>query len=507
MGRVRANFAARVAAVAMAVAMAAACGGPSGPPQPVAKKPTGPLKTLVIPDPRGPAVADLMATVKIAPLATLLPKIESAFSFIPGMTAEAIKAKVGGLLNDPTLSALDQTRPALIAVLQSAGAPSPKVVALLPVTSTAYRDKFKQMGMLVHQKEGGKTLLITQDEGAAVAGQKAFDQLETFMNESPVSDISVFANVDPLAQQLDAISKPMIDMMKATGQGAAGPAFFTAFISSLKEVKDVSVDVSVSKERIEIAGVLRGKPDTSLYKLLDQPSAPDASLLGYLPADSVFLAYSGADPDKMAEFISGKIDQVFGTTTQTAEGIKPRELKSWLDRALRLERASAVAFWVPGSASLLNWIQIRETTDPAAYLKQLEETDRNMQATGIGGLAPTMGKVQLKRDVRKTAGGDSIHKATVEIPIGEMEKMLQQMPAEKVPVMKILSLVFKEISHMEYEVAVVGNYVIEDKGAGKIEAIVDALKAKRPLSTTPLYAQTIFPKEGNLYADGHVGQA
>lgn len=484
---------------------AAAPGGAA----PTATAPTaavsGAKRTLTVPDPMAVAVPDVAVVVRVNRLDQLLSKVEALASQVsPAINADVLKAQLGNALRDPTLAGIDQTRPLLLAVFDPVGGKDLSSAALLPVTSAQYKDKFQAMGMNVYQKEGGKTLLLAEKEAGAVAGRQAFDQLEALMSQPLQSDISVFVNVEMMltrhAAQIDAgvnqMTMMMEQMQKMGGQKASPAALVgleaRAVLSAAKEIKDLGVDVSISKDGVDLGAVLRAKPGTLLAKMFDDPTYPDPSLLGYVPGTGAIIGYMGGDNGPAADFLSAKLDEVFAATSgPIVAQIKLAELKKIIDRTLRLQKGVAYDLMNPGGTGL-GTVSVTEVSNGAAYLNELKNLGKSLEAAGVMALYKTSGmnmEMAFKENVRNY-GGVAIHQMITDVTMPEQPGMP---PA--------FAVFMKSFLHQEYEVAAVGNYIVSDMGAKKMDTIIDALKAKKPLWTPALNAQKVFPKEGDLYCD------
>jgi len=496
--------------LALLVATVFACGKqtPEGP-KPAPKTPTavtGAQKTVAIPDPPPLTVPDLAVAVRVNRFDQLLPKVAAlASQIMPSITADALKAQLGAAVQDPTLAGLDQTRSAMLCVFDPpgrreadpTGSREPVVVGLLPVTSDQYKTKLQGMpNTYVYQKEGGKTLLLAQNEAAAVSGRQALDQLDPLLAQPMNSDLSVYVNVELLmtrhAADIEAAFKQMTEMMEQIQQmgpprGGPDTTFFTMLMRCLlgvgKEVRDLGVDLTLTKDGLELGGTSRAKAGTALAKALDQPIVPDTSLLAYVPGTGSIIGFDGGDNFKAADYFAAKLDEAFAATTgPAASKIKVADIKAAMVEPMRLSRATA--FDILGtSGGTINGVSIVEITDPAAYLNTLRNTAKNMKAMG------TDATVAFKENARNYKG-TPIHQMVLDINIPQQAEM----PPFMAPILKALT-------HMESEIAVVGNYVIQDMGGKRIDAVIDALKAKKPLWTPSLNAQAIFPKEGTLYMD------
>ena len=503
-------------AVGVLVAMTLACGkpqGPEAPPKPTPTKaavvPSGPQKTVAILDPMAVAVPDVAVVVRINPLGQILSKVEAlATQISPGITADTIKSQLGNLLADPALSGLDLTRPMMVLVFDPAGAKEPSAAGLLPVTSDQYKTKFQARGMTVYQKEGGKTLLIAENEAAAVAGRQAFDQLEGLMAKPMASDINVYANVEMLMSRhgadIDMGINQMIqtmDQMQKMGGRQAPPAAgmsamlgleMRAIVSVIKDLKDVGVDISIGKDGLDLGSTLRAKPGTALAGMLDDRIVPDTSVLGYVPGTGAVIGFMGGDNNKTADFLAAKIDEVFAATSGPAVAkVKRVELKALMERTIRLTKGTAFDLLGAGGSGI-NGVTVAEVSDPVAYMNELKNMPKTLEATGIIALYKDMGMdwtMAFKENVRNY-GGVPIHQMITDMTMPQMMEMPPMMMG-----------LMKNFMHQEYEIAVVGNHVITDIGAKKMDAIIDAVKAKKPLWTPSLNAQSVFPKEGSFYCD------
>jgi len=498
----------RVGVLTALVALTMAWGRPgSGAP---AEAPV-PSKAVAIPDPRAVSVPDVAVAVRINRLDQLLPKFGALVgSIVPAVNTEVLKTQLGNALGDPALASLDQTRPILVCVFDPAAGGGPSPVALLPVTSDQLTSSMQARGNLVYQKKGGKTLLMTDagNEKGMVAGRENYDKLEALLKEPLPSDVDVYVNVELLmtrhAAAIDAavkeLMKNMEQMQQMMGQPAGpNPILYMEIagaLGTIKELKDLGAEVNFSKEGVEAGAVLRAKPGTSLATLLDAGSAPDLSpLVGYVPRTGAVVGFAGGyDGTRWANFLGAKMDEALASLPQTTATavIKRDALRKWIESSTRLKLATAFDFLTPGASNLLSGVIVLETSDANAYLNELKNLSKNLEATGMGAILTQSGTkmtTTFKEKVREYKG--------VPIHLLVIDVAMPQMGEAAMPMMNFM----KNLMHQEYEIAVVDNLVVQDMGSKKIDSIIDALKAKKPLSPAPLNAQNLFPKGGVMYLD------
>jgi hypothetical protein len=485
---------------------AAQPGGAAKPTPAPAATPAAPQGAAVIPEPKAIGVSDVAVTVRINSLNLLLPKIQAIVSqFAPGITPEAIKAIVGSPVGDPGLAGLDPASPILLAVFDFRGGESPAVAAMIPVTSDQYKTMFQARQLSVYQKEGSKTLLVAQDERAAVAGRQAFDQLEALRTQPMSSDISVYGNIEMLvtnhAAQITSAMAQNVQNMKQMQQMTGFPSaiiYLSAAsnrnnVAMLKEIKDATLDISLSKDAVDLGATIRAKPGTDMAKMLSPRTTPDPSLLGYLPNTGAIVGLAGADPENQAKKISDMADLFLAEIPQTELGpIKKAELKDWLVRSTKLSRGAAFDFLTAGSSDVINFTEISEATDPKQVEAMLQSLSKDLENTGITAALKSAGvglNVQYTPNAR-THSGVAIAKMVIDLTLPQMP------PNTPPPAQALLS----KITHLEAEIATVDSNVILDVGSKRMDAIIDAMKAKKPLATAALASQA-FPKGGYLYLD------
>jgi len=272
-------------------------------------------------------------------------------------------------------------------------------------------------------------------------------------------------------------------------------------LSVAKEIKDLQVDVSLGNDGAVLGVILRAKPNTLLAKALEQKAIPDTSLVGYVAGTGGIVGCIGGDSDTLAEFLGAKVEEVLAATAPAGESpLKPAELKAYLERSLGLTSAVAFDYLTTDTESTFNGVMVLHVTDPEAYETMLRNVQKNLDATGLTDLYTSMGMsltMTFKEKVREH-DGVAIHQLIQDMKAEQITQMEEMFPP--------MAALMKNFTHMEYEVAFVGDYVVYDLGSQRMDATIDALKARKPLATTPLTAQQIFPKEGIFYMDLHPGR-
>ena len=484
----------------------AAGAAPGAKATPAATAPAAKQGAAVIPEPKAVGVPDVAVTVRINSLDQLLPKIQAiAGQFVPGLTPEAIKAILGSQLGDPALAGLNQSSPLLLAVFDFRGGEKPVVAALIPVASDQYKTIFQARQLLVYQKEGSKTLLVAQEERASVAGRQAFDQLEALRTQPMSSDISVYANAEMLvtnhAAQITSAMAQNVQNMKQMQQMTGLPSaliYLSAAsnrnnVTMLKEIKDATLDISLSKDAVELGATFRAKPGTEMAQMLSPRTTLDPSLLGFLPNTGAIVGLAGADPESQAKKIGDMADQFLGEIPQTELGsIKKAELKDWLVRWTKMSRGAAFDFLSPGSGDPINFTEIVEPVDAKQFLAMLQDLPKDLENTGVTSALKKAGvglNVQYTPSAR-THSGVTVAKMVVDVT-------LPPLPGNMPPPAQAF---VSKLTHLETEIATVDGNVVLDLGSKRMDTIIDAMKAKKPLATAALASQA-FPKGGYLYLD------
>jgi len=498
----------RAVAIGALLALAFACGKK----ETARPKPTPtPAKPKVvksqIPNPQGVNVPNVVAVVRINPLDQVLGHAQALVSqVVPSFTVESIKAQIGAFLGDPALAGLDTKRSIVVCVFDPPGAPKPAPVALLPVTSEAYKQHFQSQNLLVYQKPGGKTLLVAREESAAVAARQAFDKLEPLLDKPGKSDISLYVDIaqlmsrhkDQIETGIKTLVQNVLQTQRAAGQPPQAAMIFEiemrAFYCLAKDISDIEVAANATKEGLDLDLVLRAKDNSPLAKVLDQQSSADASLLGYLPCKGAALGCWGFDSEKVGAFLKAKMDETLASSDFASSVTKEQRatMEKWISRSVAYAGNTATEIFVPGTSAIFSGTYVFESKDPKAYGAMLRDMAKDFKAAGLMSLYESMGmnvKFEYVENARTHNG----------VPINQFVTDLSFPAAANMPPQAAMFMA--AFSHLEYEIAFVGNYVIYDMGTKQIDRIIDAVKAKKPISSVALEAQKRFPKKGNLYLD------
>lgn len=471
---------------------------------------TGKKRTVTLPDPQTVTIPDVAVVVRFNRFDQTLPKVANLISaFVPNFTVETIKAQIGLMLQDPALAGLDQTRSIVLCGFAPAGSPKPAFAALLPVNGERYKAQFEAMGSFVHQKAGGKTLLVSRDEVAAVAGQKAFTSLEALMNRPATNDLSVYVNIEMLmsrySEAVNAAIAQMMTMMQTNMQamgeqvpgGAMGVSMFGmeayGALEAAKDLKDLDVSVSISRNSVDVSSLLRAKPGSGLAGALVEPIVPDTSVLAYVPGAGAIHGYVGGDSEPGRVYFENLLDRAIAAAP-TAPGSKfdPGTFKDAIVANIGRWDFVAFDFLTPGAGGQLNGTIVYVTRDPEGFLDTVRSAKDLMEKSGMTDVMPM--EIDFQENAR-TYKGVSIHKYTQKMDV----------PIAPAPGMEVFQQFMQSVTNQQLEIAIVDNYAISAMGSARIEPIIDAVKAKKPISKGTLNAQSLL-QEGSIYLDVHPGR-
>ena len=475
--------------------------------------PAGRKKTLVLPDPQAVNVADVAIAIRINRVDQALPKAAQLISaFVPMFTADMIRERVGIMLGDPGLAGLDQTRSILLCLFAPQGSPQPAFAALLPVNNDQYKTRFEAMGQFVHQNPGGKTLLVARDEAGAVTGRTAMAQLEAALSQPAASDVSVYVNVEMLMSRYnDAINagiSQMVQAMQAQMQamgdqvpgGAAGMSIFAMELFGLlevaKDIKDLELAVTLSPNGAETSFLLRAKPATGLATMLADPVAPDLSVQSLVPGTGAIVGCAAGDTGPARDYLEQVLAKAVAAVPVVPNSkFNPNKMKDLF--LMNLGRSQAAAFDLLASTAGggLSGIMVFKIQDPNHFLQILRDANKIIQESGMSEIMAM--QIQFQENARQYKGV-SIHKYTQQ---GEMP---MPMGAPGGPPAAFMGII-QSLMNQQAEVAVVGEHIVYTLGSTKIEPVIDAVQAGKPLSRSPLTAQGLI-KEADLYLDIHPGR-
>ncbi len=476
---------------------------------------TGPKKTVPVPDPQVIDVADVALAVRVNRVDQVLPKVTSLCqAFVPTFTPEMIRDRIALALADPALAGLDQSRSIMICLFAPQGSPAPGLAVLIPVNNDQYKTRFETMGSFVHQNPGGKTLIVAWDEAAAVAARTALGQLEELLNQPPKADLSVYVNVEMLMSRynaaIEAGAKHMIQGMMAQLQavgdqmpgGTDAASVFAlevfGFLEFAKEVKDLEFSVSLTKAGPQMSFLLRAKPGTALAKALEYPYVADMSALSFVPGTGAIVGCAGATDEAGIAWLGGVLDRAAAAVPVNPNSkFDPKKMKDvWM---MGMGRSQAAAFDVlsPTPGGGMSGLIVYKVQDPEKFMSVARNAQEIIDAAGMSSFMPM--NIQFQENVR-TYKGVAIHKCT---QTGEMPMPGMGMGG---PETAIVSSMMQTFLNQNAETAVVGDYVVSAMGGSKIEPVIDAILAKKPLSTGKVAAMSMV-KEADLYMDIHPTRA
>lgn len=472
---------------------------------------TGPKKTVRVPDPQAVNVADVALAVRVSRVDQVLPKVTSlAQAFVPTFKPEMIRDRIALALGDPALAGLDQSRSILFCLFAPQGSPAPGLAVLIPVNNDQYKTRFETMGSFVHQNPGGKTLIVTRDEAAAVAARKALGQLEELLRQPPKADLSVYVNVEMLMsrynQQIDAGVKGMVQgvtsQMQAVGDQMPGGADAASvmvlevlgILEFAKEVKDLELSASLTQAGPQLSLLLRARPGTALAKALEYPYVADMSALSFLPGTGAIVGCGGATDEAGIAWLGGVLDRAAAAVPANPNSkFDPKKMKDvWM---MSMGRSQAAAFDVlsPTAGGGMSGLIVYKVQNPETFMSVVRNAQDIIDGVGMSSFMSM--NVQFQENAR-TYKGVAIHKYS---QTGEMPMAGMGMGQAEAAIMASL---MQTILNQTAEIAAVGDYVVSAMGGSKIEPVIDAILARKPLSTGKVAAMAMV-EEADLYIDIH----
>jgi hypothetical protein len=260
-----------------------------------------------------------------------------------------------------------------------------------------------------------------------------------------------------------------------------------------EDVKSCEFNVSVSKQGVLLGMLLAAKPDSGLAGLFNEPSVSSADMLGFVPATGAIVGYySGDETGKAGEYIGAKLDAALIGEDTTEE--QRQALKDMMMRSMQMNRGGAFDLFLPGGSGLSGLV-VSKVSDEKAYLDLMRSMPGLMEKSGLKAMYDEAGMtmtIELQENVR-SHNGVSIHKYIQQMDMPQTAEMPPQMAA-----------VMSMFTNIQYEIAVVNNYSITDMGTQKMDEIIDAIKANKPISKVKLAAEQKYPANGDLYVDIHI---
>jgi len=452
-------------------------------------------------------IPNAKVAIRIARLDQLLPDLEAFLKpLAPSMNAAAIRAQIGNMLGDPTLANLDQTRPIAFVVFElPKGTTEPLgIAALLPVKNDAYVKTFQARGVLTYLPQGGKTLLLAQGEPTMVLARQNMKSLEALVNEAVPGDVMAYVDLAGLMtrfeKEINGGLRQLTMAMQAAGQPAGAAQLLDlevrALASVLRDIQDVALRLDVTGQALDISKSLQAKAGSGLAPVLDQP-AVNPAVLGFLPGKGAITGIVSMN-DATAKYAQAKMDEVLAqaNTSPSLTAEQRATLKDFIGRAMSLQKTVAAdILFADATTGGLSGVTVSEVTDPGAYLSFMREQEALMKKSGLLSMYQGMGMdMQIKFEEKVRTHNDvPIHRFTQKFDM----KGMAGMPPEAAGFMSMFT-------NLSTELAVVGNYVIGGLGGGQqIDAVIDAVKAKKPMSQGTLAAQPLL-KESFLLADVHL---
>lgn len=452
----------------------------------------------------------LAVAVRINSFAQVLPKLQALVSPInPSISVDALKVTLGAALNDPTLANLDQTRSIMVCVFDPGGGAQPMPAFLVPVVNEAYKTMFQAQGQMVHQEPGGKTLIIAENDEGMVAARAALPKLEAMMNQKMTNDLSVYVNVEKMMTnhkaEIDAGIQMLIQQMKAmqamAGQEEMGKLQdinaiqLKALVNLLQDVKDGEFSVTAKPDGVDLAVLLQAKAGSKLAEIMSQPITPAKDLLGYVPGTGAIIGY-GSKNTMLAEHYGSLMEQA---ASAQGTALTPEQRKAFGEIFGGMKvgvHAQAFDFLTAGGA-LINGVIISQVDDAEKMMELARRVPKMFEESGMLEMYKTAGidmKMDLKENVRQYAG-TNIHEMTFQMT----------MPTDpNTPPFVITAI--NTMLNIKAEFAHVGNIGVMEIGTGKLNELIDAVKAKRPISTVTLNAEKLYGPGGSSYADVNVGR-
>ena len=431
-----------------------------------------------------------------------------AEKFAPGSGAQ-IAAQAGAFMRLPMWAGVDWTKPATAVLLggKAFGKKEPVVVMVLALADAqAWKQAHPPNApMPMHFRISGNQVVVAQEQAAL---QVITPQHLALYSKMP--KLAADANADlygtlyvgRLVTEYQADIQQAIQEIeqKAAAQPPVGPAaMVNKFVKAAlplvqlagKQLRRVTLTVSLNAEDVQIAGRLYAQPDTELAALFNGQPKETTDLAKYLPAETVFGGAGKLDIEKAKPLV----EAIFAAITQPA-GLSDQDLakvrKLLFETGQTGESAGCIAAGPthPG----MQVVAVTRLNDPAKFREGIKAAVELTAGGGLfGGMVKNMG-MQVKMDYKPNAReykGVSIDRFTITTTPAEGAQPNPMMPQ---PTTQVI------------EVAVVGNYAIQaqnNPGGDLMNAAIDRIKGAQagPTMATSGHfkaALAAAPKDANV---------
>jgi len=453
-----------------------------------------------------PGLENAIVTISVSDLPGFINNLATVSSKIqPTLTAEALKALVGNMFGDPQLQGFAPGTGVAMVVLP------PNTMLVFAQVAPAQRDaylqaaKMKAPGTVV----AGDLLATSSDPTMAnLATQLAPTVKSRFFAEAgkPVLKVSLNANTaatmfEPMMQgMLQTIATAQQQQQQTAPAGIATTpegmkaqqqileAELRVFISLLKQLKTLDLEVSPANGDLGLALNLDALPNTNLAKLFAAPTKPVNALLQLTPAKGAFRMVAATNGPEMRKVIQAEATAVFAQM-QLSE-----EAKKSVQDMIEMSSGTygdgfAVDMCVPGGPLMSGTMIYSGVEDPEKVLTMLQTAPEKMQ--GFFKMYEQMGmpmKMSFQKNVRQYKN----------LPIHRFDMNMQATGAP-VEAQKMLEAMMG--NQFGYDLAVVDKNIAYAMGGEKIEEMVDALQAGKQATVKPFKAQQVFGNDQQMYAD------
>jgi len=359
-----------------------------------------------------------------------------------------LKAEAGKMLNDPSLSNIDQTKPLMVAVYYETGSSGMAQKGMQNVSYAYFipaKDKAAGKKVFDGKNIPGaviRDVLVVSDKKTSLdRALKDIDLYKRNAAEKPQSDMRLLVKVDGIMSVFNSEIEMFVSMMQNplfqqpdnSEQGqqkeslvALGKIFIYGILDLAQQSKDYQLDVSISEKALQISSEHSAKPGSDLYDFFNGIPPEKNRCLALLPAKGD-LTYAGY-------FDTRRLNILIGIIIKNAINRDPY-LKDKINMTLINQYRSFISYYLGEFALVYGFdnnlhfkMDLAASTNrsPESHLA-MNEKFINWYMKALKSLSPgaeTFTEYTLQKNVRKSGGFD-VHRYVMKMNytgMGEEEK-------------------------------------------------------------------------------------
>lgn len=438
----------------------------------------------------------ILGYVALPDLDKALDELEQVLSsFQPSLATRdgGLRGRMGTAFADPGLEQLDASKPLLLVVLRGESPmpiPIPPIAVALPVKTenSTYAPALAAQGMTTQYTDGLLIAAQSDIETTAPAVRELYAQLERAdVAASGRAYIHVARALDERGEAVEGLvtnALQAVSVLSGVDEALAGfegivELEIGLLVAISKQLDEMQIDLSLTKDALDLGTVMTARPSTALAKLFAANSKMRAEISDLVAEKAAIRAMYDLSGDAFLEFLDHAYAEI-KKDPQLASAVDTPLAKSLRDVMGVYDGNGSVAAGLGEEGAIHLEAVLDYSGEEATLLRNLESyTEALTSSLPEGQDAESFNGMQ--KNVREHAGS-AVHRMSFRIPDVEDMPGSVALPTSA-------------------ELAVVDGNVVWAAAPTKLDEMIDRIEAGRYGAGKPLRAESRFGKGRQFYID------